>query len=395
MVNLIGSNSWSNMKKICLLGASGSIGVQTLDVIYKNPQEFVLTAFSVGHKTRHIAPILKKNPFVSHVYLIDDKKKKYYQNHYPNITFLSQKDGLENIITLSDNDMVVNALVGFAGLVPSIVALENNKLLALANKESLVVGGELINKLLKEGKGKLYPIDSEHSALWKCLKVDDKNVRRLILTASGGAFRKLSRNELETVTAEDALKHPTWRMGAKITIDCATMMNKTFELIEAYYLFGFKSDKLAVQLHDESYLHSFVEYENGLYRGEINKPDMRNPIRFALFEGNIPFQTETFHSLNDLKGLHFHDFSLERYPIISLAKEVIDRGGSLGAVINATNEVAVNAFLKGQIKFLDIEKIVHIAIEKINFIKHPNLEQLLYIDAKTRKFAAELIKKGV
>ncbi len=381
------------MKRICLLGASGSIGVQTLDVIAKNPSDFTLTAFSVGHKTRHIAPILRKNPAVSHVYLIDDKKKKYYQKRYPNVTFLSKEDGIESIIYLSNNDMVVNALVGFSGLVPSVVALKHNKLLALANKESLVVGGELINKLLKEGKGKLYPIDSEHSALWKCLKVDDTHVKRLILTASGGAFRKLNREELINVTPEDALKHPTWRMGEKITIDCATMMNKAFELIEAYHLFGYKSDRLSVQLHDESHLHSFVEYDNGLYRGEINKPDMRNPIKFALYEGLIPFETQTFDSLESLKGLHFHDFSIKRYPAVGIAKKVIDIGGSIGAIVNASNEVAVHAFLDHKVAFLDIEKIVNEAMEKIKIKKSPTLEQLILIDRYTRDFSNQLVEK--
>ena len=380
---------------ICLLGASGSIGQQTIDVIDKNPRDFTLVSFSVGYKTRQIGHILKKHPSVTHVYLIDNKKKNYFQKRYPNVSFLSQKDGLETIITASRNDMVVNALVGFAGLVPSIYALENDKLLALANKESLVVGGELINDLLKQGKGKLYPIDSEHSALWKCLKVNDRNVKRLVLTASGGAFRKLSRDELINVTPEDALKHPTWMMGKKITIDCATMMNKTFELIEAYYLFGFKSDKLAVQLHDESYLHSFVEYNDGLLRGEINKPDMRNPIKFALYEGNIPFETKVFNSLDDLDGLHFHEFSLERYPVISFAKKVINRRGTLGAIINASNEVAVNAFLNHKIGFLDIERIVELATKKMPYIIHPSLETLIEVDKNTRDYVNKLIEKGV
>ena len=379
------------MMRICLLGASGSIGQQTIDVIDKNPRDFTLVSFSVGYKTRQIGHILKKHPSVTHVYLIDNKKKNYFQKRYPNVSFLSQKDGLETIITASRNDMVVNALVGFAGLVPSIYALENDKLLALANKESLVVGGELINDLLKQGKGKLYPIDSEHSALWKCLKVNDRNVKRLVLTASGGAFRKLSRDELINVTPEDALKHPTWMMGKKITIDCATMMNKTFELIEAYYLFGFKSDKLAVQLHDESYLHSFVEYNDGLLRGEINKPDMRNPIKFALYEGNIPFETKVFNSLDDLDGLHFHEFSLER----SFAKKVINRRGTLGAIINASNEVAVNAFLNHKIGFLDIERIVELATKKMPYIIHPSLETLIEVDKNTRDYVNKLIEKGV
>lgn len=381
------------MKKICLLGASGSIGRQTIDVIEKNPQDFTLVSFSVGYRTRCISYILRRHPNVTHVFLLDGKKRKYYQNKFPKVHFVN--DDLSSLITLSDNDMVVNALVGFAGLVPSIKSLENDKILALANKESLVVGGELINKLLKERNGKLYPIDSEHSALWKCLKVDDKNVKRLVLTASGGAFRKLNREQLKDVTPEDALNHPTWRMGNKITIDCATMMNKGFELIEAYYLFDYKSDKLGVQLHDESYLHSFVEYNDGLCRGEINKPDMRNPIKFALYEGNIPFDTKTFTSLNDLKKLHFHDFVIDRYPLVGLAKEVIDKRGNLGAIINGSNEVAVNAFLNHEISFLDIEKIIFLASKKIKFIANPTLDELIKTDKEAREFAKELTKKGV
>ena len=376
--------------RICLLGASGSIGKQTLDVIKKHPEDFSLASFSVGNRTRSVSNIIKHHPEVTHVYMIDKHKAKYYQKKYPSIVFYSGND-INKLITDIDNEMVVNALVGFVGLVPSVTALENNKLLALANKESLVVGGELINKMLKEGKGALYPIDSEHSALWKCLKVDDQNVDKLILTASGGAFRKLSVDELKDVTASDALKHPTWKMGNKITIDCATMMNKCFELIEAYYLFGYKSEQLDVMLHDESYLHSYVRYKDGLLRGEINKPDMRNPIKFALYQGQISFQTQVFSSLEDLTNLHFHAFDPNRYPLVSLSKLVIEKGGTYGAIINASNEVAVNAFLKGQIKFLDIDKIILSSIEHMVFISHPSLEELLKVDKETRVFATSLI----
>ena len=377
--------------KICLLGASGSIGKQTIDVINKNPNDFELVAFSVGQRTRCISNIIKKHPSVTHIFLSDKKKKVYYQNKYPNITFYSERGGLCRIIEESDNEMVVNALVGFVGLVPSVFSLEHNKLLALANKESLVVGGELINKLLDEGKGKLYPIDSEHSALWKCLKVSDKHVKKLHLTASGGAFRKLSLEELKNVTPEDALKHPTWKMGNKITIDCATMMNKAFELIEAYYLFGYKSNKLGVTLHDESYLHSYVEYEDGLFRGEINKPDMRNPIKFALYQGSIPFNTQVFTSLSDLKGLHFHEFDINRYPIVRFADLVISKGGTYGAIINASNEVAVNAFLKHQIPFLAIDEIIAKSVKEMRKIDNPSLDDLLAVDYETRFYASYLV----
>ena len=379
---------------ILLLGASGSIGSQTIDVINKNPQDFTLVGFSIGKRTRCIGNILRKHKSVTHVYLIDNKKKRYYEKKYPQVKFISSKDGhIEDLITLTDCEMVVNALVGFVGLVPSIVSLQNNKKLALANKESLVVGGELINKLLDEGKGELYPIDSEHSALWKCLKVDDKNVSKMMLTASGGAFRKLSRSELKDVKASDALKHPTWVMGAKITIDCATMVNKCFEIIEAGYLYRYPYEKIGVTLHDESHLHSYLIYEDGSYRGEISKPDMRNPIKFALYEGKIPFTTQSFNSLSDLKGLHFHEFDINRYPLVSLAGVVLTKKGTYGTVLNRANEVAVNAYLKNEIAFLDIETIINKCMDEHKNIIHPTLEQILCVDEEINKKATQMVEK--
>ena len=384
--------------KLLILGASGSIGEQTIDVIEKNPQDFTLVGFSVGYRSRCIGKIIRKHPSVTHVFLRDHTKLKYYRERFPNVTFLSEKESrLADLITLTDCEMVVNALVGFAGLLPSIKALENNKKLALANKESLVVGGELINSLLKEGKGELFPIDSEHSALWKCLKVDDKNVKKMMLTASGGAFKKLNRDQLVSVTARDALKHPTWVMGAKITIDCATMINKCFELIEAGYLYHYPYKKLGVMLHDESHLHSYLEYEDGSYRGELSKPDMRNPIKFALYEGKIPFDTQTFKSLDDLKGLHFHEFDPNRYPLVSLAEIVLTKKGTYGTVLNRSNEVAVQAFLKNEISFLDIERIVFYCMKKHKNIPHPTLKQINKVDAYIcleANYLVYKIKKG-
>ena len=354
--------------KICLLGASGSIGKQTIDVINKFPKDFSLAAFSVGKRTRCISYILKKHPEVKHICISNKLKAKEYAKKYPCITFYSEEKGLLELIRNSDSGMVVNALVGFVGLLPSIETIKCHKKLALANKESLVVGGDLINSLLKEYNGELYPIDSEHSALWKCLKVDSHDVNKLILTASGGSFRKLSRKELENVTPEDALKHPTWKMGNKITIDSATMVNKAFEIIEAGYLFNYPYSKISVTLHDESYLHSYVALKSGGFRGEISKPDMRNPIKFALFEGNIPFKTAYFNSLADLKDLHFHTFDIKRYPVVNFAKTVLEKRGNLGAIFNRSNEVAVAAFLNHQIKFLDIEKIISISMDKMKYI---------------------------
>ena len=379
------------MRNICLLGASGSIGRQTLDVIKKHPNDFSLISFSVGYQTRKISSIIKNNPFVKAVCVFEKAKANYYQKKYPNIKFYYGDDGL---LSLIDNsvDMVVNALAGFVGLKPTLYALENNKIVALANKEALVVGGELVNKVLKKGQGKLYPIDSEHSAIKKCLMVDSSNVKNICLTASGGAFRNLNREQLKTVTPEDALKHPTWKMGNKITIDCATMVNKSFEIIEAHYLFGYPFDKIKIKLHDESHIHSYVEYDNGELRLDISKPDMRNPIELALYEFNTAFKTYTANSLERFKKYHFHDFDINRYPVIKWAEKVINEKGTYGAVFNAANEVAVHAFLNHEIGFLDIENIIEELMLEHKNIKHSNYDQIYKIDVKTRQKAMELIK---
>ena len=379
--------------KICLLGASGSIGKQTIDVIRKNEGDFSLTSFSVGSRTRCISSIIKHHPEVKHICVQHRDSFNYYQKKYPHITFYYGDNGLLELIRNSDSEMVVNALVGFVGLLPSIEAIKNHKLLALANKESLVVGGEIINSLLEKYNGKLYPIDSEHSALWKCLKVDSNDVDKLILTASGGAFRKLTRDQLVDVKASDALKHPTWKMGNKITIDCATMVNKAFEIIEAGYLFNYPISRIGVTLHDESYLHSYVSLRSGGFRGEISKPDMRNPIKFALYQGDIPFKTSYFSSLDDLKGLHFHDFDINRYPVIKYAEVVLSKKGNMGAIFNRANEVAVHAYLKDEIKFLDIEKIIELSMKHIRYVKHPAVDDILNTDRLTKKYAAKLVKE--
>ncbi len=380
------------MRKICLLGASGSIGSQTLDVMRKNPTDFTLVAFSVGSKTRKIAHIINMYPDVKAVCIKDKNKLNYYQSKYPNISFYSGDDGLLKLID-TDTDMVVNALVGFVGLKPTLYALEKDKIVCLANKEALVVGGELVNYILKNGHGKLYPIDSEHSAIKKCLMVNDKNVSKIMLTASGGAFRKLNREQLVNVKAADALKHPTWKMGNKITIDCATMINKAFEVIEAHYLFGCPYNQIGIKLHDESMIHSYIVYKDGSLRLDISKPDMRNPIKLALYEFMTDFKTVTAKSLDQFKDLHFHDFTFARYPIVKLAKYVIEQKGTYGAVFNASNEVTVNAFLKDEIPFLAIEDIVTTLMKKHTNVVHPSYEQIREIDLKTRENANEMIKK--
>ena len=379
------------MRKLCLLGASGSIGQQTLDVINKNRDDFVLVSFSIGKQTRKISPIIKRFPSVKSICVLSKDKCKEYQKKYPHIKFCYGDEGLLSLIN-DDVDMVVNALVGFVGLKPTLYALEQNKVVCLANKEALVVGGELVNKLLREGKGTLYPIDSEHSALKKCLMVDDKNVDKLVLTASGGAFRNLNREQLTTVTKEDALKHPNWKMGNKITIDCATMVNKAFEIIEAHYLFGYPYEKIGVKLHDESYVHSYVKYKDGLMRLDISKPDMRNPIKLALYEFNIPFNTKVVTSLDSLSEFLFHDFDINRYPVIKYAEKVIKNKRGYGAVFNAANEVAVRAFLNDEIPFLMIEEIIDKCMSTYKNENVDNYDRLVEIDAKTRQIARKMIK---
>lgn len=381
-------------KSIVLLGASGSIGYQTLDIVKKNPQDFNLFGISIGHKTRKINGILSHFPSIKAVCIQDKNKVNYYQKHYPSVKFFSGDEGLINLIDYCKAEMVVNALVGFVGLYPSIYSLTNNYKLALANKESLVVGGDIINDLLDKGHGELLPIDSEHSALWKCLKVKDTDVDKLVITASGGAFRKLNRDQLVDVKASDALKHPTWKMGPKITIDCASMVNKSFEVIEAYYLFGYDYEHISILLHDESMIHSLVKYKDGTYRAEVSYPDMRNPIRFALYEGNIPFDTEVSDDYHKFGQYHFHDFDINRYPVVNHARTVMEKGGTYGAVFNASNEVAVHAYLKDEIPFLAIESLINRCMNEHHNEKAKDYETLLRVDQKTRKYVRELIEKG-
>ena len=382
------------MMTVCLLGASGSIGQQTIDVMLKNRQDFKLVSFSVGERTRCISAFIKRYPDVQAICIKSPKKAHYYQEKYPNISFYYGDEGLNELIKQTNPDMVVNALVGFVGLKPSLVALENSKILCLANKESLVVGGELINKLLKEAKGKLIPIDSEHVAISKCLAVDSNNVNKIILTASGGPFRNLSRDELKDVTVEQALNHPNWKMGKKITIDSATMVNKAFEIIEAHYLFGYPINKIDVIINSNSYVHSIVRYNNSTYRVDMSKPDMRVPIKYALYQGLLPYQTMLTDDLNKIKGTSFAPFDAKRYPIINVAKKVIKEKGTSGAIFNASNEVAVQAFLNKEIAFLSIERIINECLKRQKVITAPTYEELKEADEKTRLLARELIKKG-
>ena len=382
------------MMTVCLLGASGSIGQQTIDVMLKNPQDFDLLSFSVGKRTRCVSYILKKFPHVKAVCIQDEKVMERYQKKYTDILFFSGDHGLNELIKASDTDIVVNALVGFVGLKPSLTALENNKTLCLANKESLIIGGELVNKLLKQGHGRLIPIDSEHVAIRKCLSVDKEDVDKIIITASGGPFRNLKREELTNITPEQALAHPNWKMGKKITIDSATMVNKTFEIIEAHYLFGCSYEDIEVIINYNSYVHSIVRYNDGTYRLDYGKPDMRVPIKYALYLGLTDFKTVVTDDLNKIKNTSFGQFDIKRFPIVNVAKRVIDEKGTLGAIFNGANEEAVKAFLDHKISFLSIERIINECLDKQTSVIHPNYDELRKADLKARELARTLIEKG-
>lgn len=374
------------IKKVLLLGASGSIGGQTIDIINEASGKFILTAFSVGNNLEKAKELLRKYDSVKAVYVKSKEHASELQNLFPQVRVHYGQKGLASLTKKADYDICVDALVGFVGLEPAVIALKKDKILCLANKEALVAGGTLINSVLAKGKGKLFPIDSEHVALAKCLaNCEPKDVKRLIITASGGALRNVPIGNLADVKAEEALKHPTWKMGDKITIDCATMMNKGFEIIEAYYLYGYSLDKIYVQMHDESFVHSAVELNDGSLIVDYGKPDMHNPIRWALYEGKCDYEVFKIKSFDELKDCHFHDYDPVRYPCTEIAKKALQLGASKMIALNAANEVLVHKYLDGEIKFLDIAKNVEIAVNNTKITAKPSLFQIKRIDKNVRK----------
>jgi 1-deoxy-D-xylulose-5-phosphate reductoisomerase len=364
------------MKNIYILGAAGSIGLQTLDIIRMHPNEFNLVGISLGNKDDINEEIL--NEFkVSIVCLRTDRNLNKYQIEYPNTTFVYGTEGIFDLVRYPIKGYVVNALSGSAGLIPTIEAIKSRKDILLANKETLVMAGDIIKKLLNDYNVKLYPIDSEHSALWQCMQNEvSDSIEKVVITASGGSFRDLSRNELKQVTVHEALKHPNWSMGAKITIDSATMMNKGLEVIEAHYLFDLPYEKIKTVLHKESAVHGFVYFIDGSIKACISASDMRIPIQYALFYPHrMPYQSSF-----DLKSLSFKEMDEKRYPLLSLAYRVGMEGGLLPTVMNAANEAAVKLFLDQKISFLDIEKIVFETVDQYQNNLHPTIDEIIQTD---------------
>ena len=382
------------MRKVCLLGASGSIGGQSLDVLRADRLTFQLVGFSLGRQIDKVAAILADFPEAKFVCVGREEDAAALRAVHHGIAFYSGDEGLVELIEGCGCDLVENALVGFVGLLPSLAALRNDKILCLANKESLVVGGSFIKKILASGHGRLYPIDSEHVALAKCLsRVDRSDVERFVITASGGAFRKLGRSELADVTPEMALNHPTWAMGAKITVDSATMMNKGFEVIEACHLFDWPLDKIEILMHDESHVHSLLLMKDGSYWADVSSPDMRNPIKYALYETKTDFEVYHKQRLAEFGDYHFHKFDPDRYPAVGIALKAYRDGGVETAVLNAANEVADQAFLDGKMDFLGIEPECQAALRHLPNTLKPSLRDVLSADAYARLFVKGRIER--
>ena len=382
------------MKRLVLLGASGSIGKQTVDVVLQHPDLFSVTALSVGRNIDELRRIMKDIP-VSQACVQNKEDALMLKNEYPSVSFLYGDEGLCELAGRDDYDVLVNALVGFAGFAPTLTAIETGHDVALANKETLVVGGQLIYDALKKHGRSLYPIDSEHSAIFQCLQGNrHKDVRRLIITASGGAFRNLRRDQLADVKAADALAHPNWSMGDKITIDSATMMNKGFEVTEAHWLFDMDYDRIDVLMHDESVVHSMVEYIDHSVMAQMGAPDMRLPIQYALsWPERFDLAQEEPLDLAAIGTLHFRAPDYERFPLLKLAYDAGRRGGCLDAVMNAANEVANLAFRKDRIPFLMIEDIIISAVTNADYNEVKTVDDLLEADRWGREYAENMIRR--
>ena len=367
------------MKYLYILGSTGSIGTQALDIVRNQKDGFKVVGMSIGGSNLELGYQLIEE-FKPEIVCF--RKKEHMKDFSYGPILVYGDEGLNQISEYHkyENEWLINALVGVSGLLPTVKAIKTGKNIALANKETLVVGGDIINELVKEYNVKLLPIDSEHSAILECLVGENKReVNKLIITASGGSFRNLSRKELENVSVEDALKHPNWKMGPKITIDSATMMNKGFEVIEAYYLFNIDYNNIEVVLHPESIVHSMVEFNDGSIKAELGPTDMHRPIAYAL---NYPMHTKLNSNFSMIGlSLNFKELSINRYPCLGYAFDALKKGGLYLAALNASNEAAVYLFLNGKIAFLEIEKIIYKEINSSEYERSyiPSLEERLKV----------------
>jgi len=381
-------------KRIAILGSTGSIGTQALEVIGAHPDYFeveVLTA--QNNADLLIEQALKFNP--NAVVIVNESQyEKVHAALDPNdIKVYAGENALAAVVQMETIDLVLAALVGYSGLLPTIKAIEAGKPIALANKETLVVAGELITSLAKEKGVNIYPVDSEHSAIFQCIVGEfDNKIEKIILTASGGPFRGMKCSDLAKVTKAQALKHPNWTMGAKVTIDSATLMNKGLEVIEAKWLFGLKPVEVDVVVHPQSIVHSLVQFQDGSIKAQLGLPDMRLPIQFAMtYPQRLKTDFERF-DFAKYPSLTFEPPDTETFRNLALAFESLNRGGNMPCVLNAANEVAVKEFLKDNIGFLDMSRIVEECMEKMSYIAHPTYEDYVATDREARIRAAESVK---
>lgn len=380
-------------RTIAILGSTGSIGTQALEVIAANPDLFtveVLTAQNNADLLIQQAAIFKPNVVVITNELLYTKVNLALSPI--GIKVYTGEKALASVVEMEDIDMVLTALVGYVGLIPTIHAIKAGKHIALANKETLVVAGELITALARENRVDILPVDSEHSAIFQCLIGEFHNpIEKIILTASGGPFRGKNKDFLAKVTKEQALKHPNWDMGAKITIDSASLMNKGLEVIEAKWLFDLEAAQIEVIVHPQSIIHSLVQFEDGSLKAQMGLPDMKLPIQFALgFPNRIPSNFERFNFLN-YPSLTFEKADIQTFRNLGFAFIALEKGGNLACIVNAANEVAVAAFLKDKLGFLEMSDIIESSMNKIPFIAKPTLDDYIETDKLTRNLANELI----
>ena len=381
-------------RKIAILGSTGSIGTQALDVISSNPDLFeveVLTAYN-NYETL----VKQALTFLPNAVVIGNKENYNFVKDAlasTDIKVYAGSDAIAQIVEMDSINIVLTAMVGFSGLLPTINAIKAKKTIALANKETMVVAGELITELALQNNVPISPVDSEHSAIFQCLVGEKSPIEKVILTASGGPFRKHTLEQLKRVTCADALNHPNWCMGSKITIDSATMMNKGFEVIEAKWLFNLKPNQIEVVIHPQSIVHSLVQFEDGSLKAQLGLPDMRLPIQYAL---SFPFRIKSdFPRFNfsNYPTLTFEDVDTNKFPNLALAREALIKGGNASCILNAANEIAVDSFLKEKIGFLQMSDIIENVISKSTFISKPSIEDFSFTDKETRALTINVIKE--
>ncbi len=379
------------MKKILILGSSGSIGVNALNVIRNFPDKFIVAGLTVNSNIDVLEHQIKEfHP--EFVVVNDESKAKELKSNVGNLCeILSGYDQLLEAASKRDYDILIGAMVGFSGLAPTLEAIKRGKRIALANKETLVVAGEIVTKLVLENNAEILPVDSEHSAIYQCLIGENLNeVEKLIITASGGPFLNKDKSFFEKATVDEALNHPNWKMGNKITIDSATMMNKGLEVIEAHWLFGLPVEKINVVIHPQSIIHSMVQFVDGSIKAQLGLPDMKLPIQYAL---TFPERLQNDFKRTDLPSINnltFFEPDFDKFECLKLAFDAIKVGGTAPCILNAANEIAVNKFINKKIKFSQISDFINKALNKIENHSDPNIEVIYECDRKTREFVLML-----